>query len=115
MENYIFEASNISKSFYGVYALQDAQIRIKKGEVHALVGENGAGKSTLMKIILGVHRPNNGEMVYKGEPYKPAQPRDALEKGISMIHQEISLAENMTVAENIWIGREPVAGRFVNF
>ncbi len=115
MENYIFEASNISKSFYGVYALQDAQIRIKKGEVHALVGENGAGKSTLMKIILGVHRPNNGEMVYKGEPYKPAQPRDALEKGISMIHQEISLAENMTVAENIWIGREPVAGGFVNF
>jgi len=104
----VLEVKNISKAFPGVQALDRVHLRIKRGEVHALVGENGAGKSTLMKVILGIYKPDNGEIIINGTEKKINNPSDALKAGISMIHQEISLIPHRTIAENIWIGREPV-------
>ena len=115
MNEYLLEAKNISKSFFGAVALEDVEHHVKKGEVHALIGENGAGKSTLMKIVIGAQPYDTGEMVFKGQPFKPTKPADAIKKGISMIHQEISLAPNMSVAENIWLGREKSKAGFVDF
>lgn len=105
-EEFVLEMKGITKRFPGVRALSGAQLRIKKGEVHALIGENGAGKSTLMKILLGIYRQDEGEVIYKGKPVNFKNPNDALCAGISMIHQEISLIPTVDVAENIWIGRE---------
>lgn len=102
----ILSVKDISKKFPGVLALNKVQLDLYKGEVLALIGENGAGKSTLMKILLGEYIPSEGEMNFKGKPYKPKSPHEALHKGISMIHQEISLVPHMSVSENIWIGRE---------
>lgn len=102
----ILEMRNIVKSFPGVKALDHAGLRLKKGEVHALIGENGAGKSTLMKILLGIYHQDEGDVIYKGEKVYFKVPHDALTAGISMIHQEISLIPTVSVAENIWIGRE---------
>ncbi|MGV8050042.1 MAG: sugar ABC transporter ATP-binding protein [Anaerolineaceae bacterium] len=102
----VFKVSGITKNFAGVHALKGVDFELKKGEVHALVGENGAGKSTLMNIILGIHQPTSGEMYFKGERFAPHNPADALKKGISMIHQEICLVPTTTISENIWIGRE---------
>lgn len=106
----ILEANNITKVFPGVRALNSVDFKVRRGEVHALIGENGAGKSTLMKIILGSHQPTSGEMKFKGKVYKPRMPLDALKIGISMIHQEISLVSTMSVSDNIWIGREDKFG-----
>lgn len=103
----ILEMNNISKTFPGVKALEDVNFSLRKGEVHTLIGENGAGKSTLMKILLGIYHADAGEIVYKGQPVKIEHPGTALNMGISMIHQELSLVRERTVAENIWIGREP--------
>ncbi len=114
MKDYLLEAKDISKSFFGVPAIEKVELHVSKGEVHALSGENGAGKSTLKKIIIGAQPYDKGEMIFKGQPYKPHRPADAIEKGISMIHQEISLAPNMPVYENIWLGRESMQGIFVN-
>ena len=113
---YILEVKGITKSFPGVKALKGVDFRLKKGEIHALIGENGAGKSTLMKIILGSYTPTSGEMFFKGERYAPSSPGDALSKGISMIHQEISLVPTVSVSENTWIGRERQFGNrvFIN-
>ena len=102
----LLEMKNISKRFPGVQALDNVNLEVYKGEKLALVGENGAGKSTLMKILIGLIRPDAGEIIYKGEKIKIATPADALSRGICMIHQEISLVPTMTVAENIWLGRE---------
>lgn len=102
----LLRLEGISKFFPGVRALDDVQLEIRKGEVHALIGENGAGKSTLMKIILGIYTPNTGTVYFKGKSVRFASPTDALNAGISMIHQEISLVQTLSVAENIWIGRE---------
>ena len=115
MNEYLLEAEGISKSFFGAPALEDVELHVKKGEVHALIGENGAGKSTLMKIVIGAQPYDKGRMVYKNKPFKPLKPADAIKKGISMIHQEISLAPNMSVTENIWLGHEEMSGVFVNF
>ena len=79
----------------------------KRGTVHALMGENGAGKSTLMKILAGIYTPDQGEVHLRGQPIRLKSPLDALENGIAMIHQELNLMPFMTVAENIWIRREP--------
>jgi inositol transport system ATP-binding protein len=103
----ILALEGIRKEFPGVLALDDVQLRIRKGSVHALMGENGAGKSTLMKIIAGVYTPDAGEIRLRGEPVKLKSPLDALEQGIAMIHQELQLMNWMTIAENIWIRREP--------
>ncbi len=102
----LLRLEGITKIFPGVTALDNVKLDIRKGEVHALIGENGAGKSTLMKIILGIYPPNAGTVFYKGKPVKFASPTDALNAGISMIHQEISLVQTLSVAENIWLGRE---------
>lgn len=102
----ILEMRNIEKGFPGVKALERANLSLRKGEVHALIGENGAGKSTLMKILLGIYHQDKGEIIYKGKPVHFKVPHDALQAGISMIHQEISLIPTVSVAENIWIGRE---------
>ena len=104
----LFEVRHVSKAFPGVRALDDVSLRLRHGTVHALVGENGAGKSTLMKIIAGVAAPDAGELRLEGAPLRCASPRQALARGIAMIHQELNLMPHLTVAENIWIGREPL-------
>ncbi|MCW6510090.1 sugar ABC transporter ATP-binding protein [Lichenifustis flavocetrariae] len=108
--DYLLEVDNVRKEFPGVVALDNVTLRIRPGTVHALMGENGAGKSTLMKIIAGVYQPDTGEIRLKGNQIKIATPLDALEAGIAMIHQELNLMPYMTVAENIWIRREPLNG-----
>jgi len=102
------EVRNIRKAFPGTVAVDDVSLRFADGTVHALVGENGAGKSTLMKIIAGICIPDAGEVRIRGRPVQLRSPRAALENGIAMIHQELNLMPFMTVAENIWIRREPV-------
>ena len=105
---YLLEVANVRKAFPGVLALDDVSFRLKRGHVHALMGENGAGKSTLMKIISGIYTPDSGSFKLKGQEIKLASPLDALRYGIAMIHQELNLMGYMTVAENIWIRREPL-------
>ena len=97
----------IDKSFPGVQALADARFELRPGEVHALVGENGAGKSTLMKVLSGIYRKDAGTIWYKGQEVDIPNPRAGLDLGISMIHQELVLAPHLTVAQNIFMGREP--------
>ncbi|WP_312419281.1 sugar ABC transporter ATP-binding protein [Shinella sp.] len=104
---YLLSAEGIRKEFPGVVALDDVQFKLKRGSVHALMGENGAGKSTLMKILAGIYTPDQGEVLLKGQKIRLQSPLDALENGIAMIHQELNLMPFMTVAENIWIRREP--------
>ena len=104
---YLLEVSGVRKAFPGVVALDGVSFGLRPGTVHARMGENGAGKSTLMKIIAGVYTPDEGELRFKGRPLTLKGPRDALDNGIAMIHQELNLMPFMTVAENIWIGREP--------
>lgn len=103
----IFQVKNISKSFPGVKALTDVDINFYPGEVHALVGENGAGKSTLIKIMSGVYTPTDGELIYEGNHLSFKTPKEAIDKGILVIHQELSVANHLTVAENIYLGCEP--------
>jgi ribose transport system ATP-binding protein len=111
-ETLLLQAKGVGKSFPGVRALQDMHIELRRGEVLALVGENGAGKSTLMKLLSGIYTPDEGEFYLEGKPLQVSGPRDALEQGISIIHQEFNLMPDLTVAQNIFIGREPRAGRF---
>ena len=103
---YVLELSGICKSFPGVKALDGVNLRIEKGKVHALMGENGAGKSTLMKVIDGIYQPDAGTIRMYGQEIKIHGPRDAIAKGISMIHQELNPVPHMTIAENIFLGRE---------
>ncbi|MFE4706847.1 sugar ABC transporter ATP-binding protein [Peribacillus simplex] len=109
--DYILEMENITKEFPGVKALDNIQLKIKKGSVHGLMGENGAGKSTLMKIIFGIYTPDKGTIMFKGKELKVSGPKEAVKNGISMIHQELSPVPYMTVAENIFLGREPSFGK----
>ncbi|UTV39281.1 sugar ABC transporter ATP-binding protein (plasmid) [Ensifer adhaerens] len=104
---YLLSAEGIRKEFPGVVALDDVEFKLKRGTVHALMGENGAGKSTLMKILAGIYTPDKGDVKLKGVEIRLKSPLDALENGIAMIHQELNLMPFMTVAENIWIRREP--------
>ena len=106
MNDYILQVKNVSKSFLGVKALDGVNLNIKKGEVHALIGENGAGKSTLMNIIMGSLHYDSGEIVYKGKNVRFNSTNEAISAGISMIHQELSLIPTYTVSDNIWLGRE---------
>lgn len=102
------EMQGISKAFPGVQALNKVHLRAFRGECMALLGENGAGKSTLMKILSGVHCRDEGTMIYNGRKYECRTPKDAQEQGIAIIHQELNLISEMTVGENIFLGREPV-------
>ena len=107
MAGSLLRMSTISKRFPGVQALSDVSLEVLPGEVHALLGENGAGKSTLLKILSGAERPDNGEIEFAGETLALASPHDAQRLGIVTIYQEFTLAPNMTIAENVFIGREP--------
>jgi len=107
MDDVILEVKDITKTFPGVTALDKVSFDIRPGEVHALVGENGAGKSTLMKVLAGLHRPDGGKIVYQGRPTQVSGPLDARQKGILLIHQELSLSPELSVAENIYLGAWP--------
>lgn len=104
--DYILEFKNISKRFPGVLALSDITFGIKRGTVHVLIGENGAGKSTLLKVINGLYKADTGEILMDGEPLRLSGPSDALKAGISMIYQELNTIPEMTVVENMYLGRE---------
>ena len=109
MENqFILEMKNISKSFSGVQVLYHVDLQIKAGEIRALVGENGAGKSTLMKVLGGILQKDTGEILIQGEKKSIDSVNDAKENGIALIHQEISLVQALSIAENIFLGREPM-------
>ncbi|HIE9809235.1 TPA: sugar ABC transporter ATP-binding protein [Klebsiella pneumoniae] len=105
--DYVLEVDKVRKAFPGVVALDDVSLKIRPGSVHALMGENGAGKSTLMKIISGIYQPDSGSIKLRGESVSLTSPLYAQQAGIAMIHQELLLMNSMTVAENIWIRREP--------
>lgn len=111
---YILEIKNVRKEFPGVVALDDVSLFLKRGEIHALVGENGAGKSTLMKIISGIYKLDEGEILYDGKPFTAKKPVEALEKGIAMVHQELDLVPEMTVEENVFSGREKSKGLIID-
>jgi len=108
MEDYIVELNHISKNFPGVKALDDVQFNLKKGEVHALLGENGAGKSTLMKILCGIYERDEGDFKVDGVEINSFTPRIAQELGIAIIHQELNMCSHLSVAENMFLAREDV-------
>ena len=109
-EAYAVELHGITKRFPGVVANKDIELRVRRGEVHAIVGENGAGKSTLMKTLYGEHRPDEGEILVDGRTVSFKSPSDAIEAGIGMVHQHFMLADNFTVLENVILGSEPNRG-----
>jgi general nucleoside transport system ATP-binding protein len=104
------ELRGITKRFPGVVANKDIELRVRRGEVHAIVGENGAGKSTLMKTLYGMHRPDEGEILLDGKPVTFRSPADAIAAGVGMVHQHFMLADNFTVLENVVLGSEPTKG-----
>ena len=106
MSETFLQMSHITKRFPGVLALSNVDFALRKGEVHALLGENGAGKSTLMKILSGVYQPDEGDIIFEGQPVTFANPLSAQSAGITIIHQEFNLFPELTVEENIFIGRE---------
>ena len=105
------ELSGITKRFPGVVANYDVSLRVRRGTIHAIVGENGAGKSTLMKTLYGMHQPDEGRIVVNGSEVTFRSPTDAIAVGIGMVHQHFKLADNLTILENIILGDEPVGGR----
>ncbi|WP_274629306.1 sugar ABC transporter ATP-binding protein [Arvimicrobium flavum] len=111
----ILEMVGVSKAFGGIHALRDVDFSLMEGEIHGLVGENGAGKSTMMKIIAGVYHGFEGEMHVAGQTVLFRSPRDALAAGIGMVHQELSIVSDLTVAENVFLGVQPTAGGVVNW
>src|ERR1700736_3497996 len=111
----LLRMAQIGKRFPGVQALDDAGLEVLPGEIHALLGENGAGKSTLIKILSGALQPDSGTIEFGGHKVTMASPHDAQRRGIVTIYQEFTLAPNMTIAENVFIGREPGPGVFVNW
>ncbi|MGC8778043.1 MAG: sugar ABC transporter ATP-binding protein [Candidatus Caldatribacteriaceae bacterium] len=108
MPEELLRVENVTKRFPGVLALDRVSFELRKGEIHALVGENGAGKSTLMKILSGVYQPDEGTIYYRGKPVTFHNPHEAQQSGISIIYQELNLMPHLTVAQNIFIGREPL-------
>ena len=106
--NYLLEMRQIDKQFPGVHALDHVDFRVRPGEIHALMGENGAGKSTLIKVLTGLYRKDEGEIWFDGKPVSFANPLDSQKAGVSTIYQEINLIPYLSVAENIYLGREPM-------
>lgn len=113
-EEYLLEMNDISKAFPGVQALQDVQLRVKPGEVHALMGENGAGKSTLMKCLFGIYKKDSGEIRFLGKTVNFENPSQALNNGVAMVQQELEQVPNQSIMDNIWLGRFPGVGPFVD-
>ncbi len=114
MAEVLLEMTGIQKYFPGVHALDDATLCVNKGEVHALVGENGAGKSTLMKVLSGIYKKDSGTIKFRGVEVEPSDPKHAQALGIGIIHQELNLMPHLSVAQNIFIGKEPVRGLFID-
>src|SRR3954469_9697170 len=110
----LLDIRSVSKQFAGVRALDDVSLSLERGEVLAIVGENGAGKSTLMRNIAGVETPTTGEILVDGEAVQLISIRQALKLGISLIHQELNLADNLSVGANIFLGREPRRFGFID-
>ena len=113
MENYIVEMLNITKEFPGIIANDNITLKLKKGEIHALLGENGAGKSTLMSVLFGLYQAEKGEIRKNGKKVSINNPNDANALGIGMVHQHFKLVEVFTVLENIILGVEPVKSGFL--
>lgn len=107
----LLRLEGISKSFPGVCALHDVHLEVRRGEVHALLGENGAGKSTLVKILSGAYARDSGEIIWEGRPIHIHTPKEAQKLGISIIYQEFNLVPQLSIAENVWISREPFRNR----
>ncbi len=112
--DYMIEMKNITKRYPGVVALDNVRLQVRKGEVHALLGENGAGKSTLIKTLAGAIHPDEGEIIIQGKSYRHMEPRLAMELGIGVIYQEFNLISYLTVANNIFLGNEPVKGTSID-
>lgn len=108
MSDYILQLENISKYFGSVVALSDVTLRLKRGEVHCLLGDNGAGKSTLIKTLAGVHAPDKGDYLVDGERVRFNSPGDALDAGIATVYQDLALVPLLSVARNFFMGREPM-------
>ena len=106
-DDIIFEMRGIEKRFGATRALRGVHLTVRSGEIHAVMGENGAGKSTLMKILSGVYTPDAGEIILDGKPIRIRNPGEARALGINLIYQELSVAKNMTVAQNVFMGSEP--------
>ncbi len=111
----IVQMTGITKDFTGVRALDGVDFTLRPGEIHAIMGENGAGKSTLIKVLTGVHSPDAGRILLDGEPVRFNSPGHAQAGGIATVYQEVNLTENLSVAENLFAGREPRLGPFINF
>jgi ribose transport system ATP-binding protein len=114
MNDVLLEMRGITKTFPGVKALEDVSLSVRRGEIHAICGENGAGKSTLMKVLSGQFAPDGGHIVYKGRECRFTSALQAQRAGIAMIHQELNLVPHLSVAENIWLGREPRRAGFID-
>jgi len=114
MGEVILTMKGIDKSFPGVHALDHVDLKVKKGEVHALMGENGAGKSTLMKVLTGIYKKDEGTITYEGKEVEFTNPREAQDAGIVIVHQELNMLSHLTVAQNIFIGREKMHGKLIN-
>ncbi|HIT65769.1 MAG TPA: sugar ABC transporter ATP-binding protein [Candidatus Merdisoma merdipullorum] len=114
MGDVILTMKGIDKSFPGVHALDHVDLEVRKGEVHALMGENGAGKSTLMKVLTGIYHKDSGTITYEGKEVEFSNPREAQEAGIVIVHQELNMLGHLTVAQNIFIGREFMKGKLID-
>lgn len=114
MGDIILTMKGIDKSFPGVHALDHVNLEIRKGEVHALMGENGAGKSTLMKVLTGIYSKDDGTITYEGKEVEFSNPKEAQDAGIVIVHQELNMLGHLTVAQNIFIGREIMNGRLID-
>ena len=112
--NIVLEMKNIVKTFPGVKALDNANLTLKKGSVHALMGENGAGKSTLMKVLFGIYKEDSGEIYIEGKKTSFSNPKEALENGVAMVHQELNQVMKRDVADNMMLGRFPKKGIFID-
>ena len=106
----VIELRGVHKSFGTVVALQDVNFAVDAGEVHCLLGDNGAGKSTLIKILAGVHGPSRGEYLIDGDPVQLASPRQALDKGIGTVYQDLAMIPLLSITRNFFLGREPKKG-----
>ncbi|MEF2071638.1 sugar ABC transporter ATP-binding protein [Consotaella aegiceratis] len=111
--SYLLEIRDVAKTFGPIVALKSMSLQVRPGEVHALIGENGAGKSTLMKILTGLYTPTSGSITLRGEAYAPHDPRDAAERGLSIVFQELSLCRNLSVAANVFANHEPSRFGFI--
>ncbi len=114
MQNVLLEMTGIHKHFHGVHALKGVDFQLRSGEVHALMGENGAGKSTLVKVFCGIHKRDEGDIVLYGKPVNFSNIKESQDAGISMIHQELNMMNHLTVAQNIYIGREPISNGLID-